>query len=529
MADIGLPKAVGAAKPEQAVHPIVEARAKLGRAEELRRSGALDKAQRICEELIAKHPDYVGALYTLGLILADKRDYRRAMSFLAQAVMLNPKDWMSLTALSGVYLRLGARVMATRTLEEALQRKPDDAGILVTLGEIYREEREYELGAGAYRRAGEIEPSLVSAGVGLGLCLTHLGQPAEAATAFQRVIAQQPQPEGENLATQALYSLCQLPPAFVSLDALSLLERATPSRKQTKEDFESSVAFARAAALDKAGRHREAWENLLAANRWPCRQAEADYRKDVTARQTVLSRAAKSPAMSRREDLYQDAPLSLFILGPSRSGKTTMERLVGMLDGVKRGYENPILENSARRTFQTAGLLTRSQAIELPPELDELYRGFYFEELKERAGSAKVFTNTHPGRIVEAYRVAGALRRTRFIFIKRDIEDIVLRIFMKRYSGGNSYAYSVETIREYVSWYYAMIDRLAVLLPGISLVIRYEDMIADPRAALGQAAELCGLIAGDMDIRALGDDRHCAEPYRDFLAASTAEAPARQA
>ena len=222
-------------------HPIIETRLRLGRAEELRRARKLDKAQRICEDLVKEHPDYVGALHTLGLILADKREYPRAMSCLAQAVMRNPKNWTSLTALSGVYLRLGAPVMAARTLEQALQRNPDDAGILVTLGEIYRDKREYEAGADTFRRAAQIEPSFVAAHIGLGLCLTHLGQLAEAAEAFQRVIGGDGSSQadgGENLPQQALYALCQLPPAFVSVDALSLLSRAAPSRKQTKEEFE---------------------------------------------------------------------------------------------------------------------------------------------------------------------------------------------------------------------------------------------------------------------------------------------------
>ena len=36
-----------------------------------------------------------------------------------------------------------------------------------------------------------------------------------------------------------------------------------------------------------------------------------------------------------------------------------MVGLVGKLDGVKRGYENPIIENAAVRSIQTAGLPTR--------------------------------------------------------------------------------------------------------------------------------------------------------------------------
>lgn len=73
-----------------------------------------------------------------------------------------------------------------------------------------------------------------------------------------------------------------------------------------------------------------------------------------------------------------------------------MERLVSLLNGVKRGYENPITDNAVRRTFQTAGALTSSLYENLPASLESSCREIYLEELKRRAGSAKVFTNTHP-------------------------------------------------------------------------------------------------------------------------------------
>ena len=76
----------------------------------------------------------------------------------------------------------------------------------------------------------------------------------------------------------------------------------------------------------------------------------------------------------------ESPPRSIFIFGPSRSGKTTLERLIATCDGVKRGYENPILENSVRGAFRTAGLPTRERIIELPPQLDDLFRTFYWED-----------------------------------------------------------------------------------------------------------------------------------------------------
>ncbi len=500
------------AKPGRASNPLIEARAKLDEAEALRRAGQFDRSQAICEGLVSRYPDYVGALHTLGLVHADKRDNSRALSCLVRAAMLNPKDWRTLTALSGVYLLLGASEMAAQTLEQARRLKPEDASIAHTLGEIYREEREYELAAEAFRMAHSLDPSLYVAAMGLGWSCTHLGRLAEAAAVFEGLV------ERGSHGIRTLHALSQLPAPLVNVDLLSLLDGLVMDEKEDRQEFESLVAATRAVALDKAGKHAEAWANLVAANRRPFLKSRDAYRKGLRWQEASLAQVRGGRIEAGAGGAGQSGQaLSLFILGPSRSGKTTMEQLLGTLDGVKLGYENPIVENAVRRAFQTEGLLTSSRFVTLPLNLDALWRDFYVDDLKKRAGSANVFTNTHPGHIDDAVRIATALPSARFIFMKRDADDIALRIYMKQYGVANYHAFDIGNIRDHVAWYNRMIDGLAERLADVSRVIRYEDMIADPANALRSVAGLCGLDPPKGPIPALGDDRGCAKPYRDFM------------
>ena len=160
----------------------------------------------------------------------------------------------------------------------------------------------------------------------------------------------------------------------------------------------------------------------------------------------------------------------------------------------------------------------------LPPGFDGLCRDIYLgEELTRRAGSAKVFTNTHPSRIHDAARIAAAFPGVRFIFVKRNLEDNLLRIYMRKYTRGNSYAYDLKSARDHVIWYHQMIDVLAEKFPDIVRVIQYEEMVADPAATLRVAAELCGLPMTDKPLPEIGDDRGCAAPYRELMAAALAD------
>lgn len=169
-----------------------------------------------------------------------------------------------------------------------------------------------------------------------------------------------------------------------------------------------------------------------------------------------------------------------------------------------------------------SGLLTLSNFTEFPKSLDGEFRKFYLEELRERAPHARIFTNTHPHAIHNVGRLATALPNCRFVFVKRNSYDLALRIFAMKYKSGNQYAYNIKTILEYLTWYHGMVDIWLEKLPSVCRVINYENMIADPRAALQTIVELCGAPLSDGVLTDLGDDRGCAIPYRGMIDSSLA-------
>ena len=497
--------------------PLRETRDQLEQAERLRMGGELERARAICEPLVVRYGDYFGALHTLGLIYADQGNYPMALGLLVRAAMHNPRSWMTLTALSGVYLGLGAREMAAHTLEQARQIEPKEVSVLMTLGEIYNQEREYELAQNAYREALALEPKFEGAAAGLATCCTHLGQHAEAAKVLEGFVKRGIR------SLDLLSGLNQLPQSLLSIDVLKEVDKLVAAKAKGEDKnkdrarFETSIAFIRAKCLDYAGRYTEAWELLVPANRTLFNQEDASLQSE--RHRASLTWLQENPKKARRSSDRGGKTISLFILAPSRSGKTTLENLLGTLDGVQRGYENPIVENAVKGAFQSAGLLTSNLFEALPLQYHSLARDIYLEELARRAGSARVFTNTHPAHISNAARMAAAFPNTRFIFVKRNLEDNALRIYMRKYRRGNSYSYDLKSAREHIIWYHEMIDLLAERLGDRARIIHYEEMVADPAGALRVAADLCGLDMPDGPLPPIGDDRGCAEPYRELIAA----------
>jgi len=499
--------------PVRAAKPLEDSFMRMREAEQLRQQRRFDRAQRICESLVREHPDYVAAHHTLGLIHTDKKNFDRAFDHLSRAAMLDPRSWITLTALGNVCLELHANDMALLALEQARAIKPRDANVLVTLGEVYRREREYERAKEAYREAVALEDNLLPAIMGLGWACMELGQNAEAVDAFEGLIKR-----GMS-APAVLFALTGLPSAYINVDLLAELDKLPRGQTESEREFEQLAAFVRISALDKAGHYAEAWQQLVSVNRAIFLAGQEAFRDWSKRQQTSLAKFRANPmkAVSNNRDSGQ--PISLFIIGPSRSGKSTLEQLVTTLEGVKCGYENPSVERAVRRTFQSEGLLTTSDFEMLPPGLYPQCRDIYLGELAQRVGSATVFTNTTPGNIYVAPLMAATFPNLRFIFLKRDMTDNVLRIFQRKYHKGNPYSYDLKATRDYVAWYHQMIDLMAKKLPDIVRIVHYEDMIADPAAALRIAADLCGLPMTDKPLPKIADDRGCAEPYREFIAA----------
>ncbi len=374
-----------------------------------------------------------------------------------------------------------------------------------------------------YEKAIAVRPAYADAHINLGIALWGHGRQEEAIPHYEKVLAISPNYvetlKNRGDALTVLLALTHLPEPVLTIDALAQIEKLVRKGGPQQADFENLAGFVRAKVLDKANRHVEAWQQFVSANR-TLFLADPGKLLEMSAREAAnLERLRDSAPLAITGAIEEGHAISLFILGPSRSGKTTMEKLVSTLEGVKRGYEDGIIEDTVRRACETTGLHSTIWLEDLPHALHPLCRNIYTEELAHRVGSARIFTNTHPIRIHNADLVVGTFPNARFLCIKRDVEDNVLRIYMRKYRTGNIYGYDLKAARDHVVWYHQMIDLLAQKLPEIVRVIHYEDVIAGPAAVLRVAADLCGLPMVQRPLPSLGDDRGCAAPYRQFMAA----------
>jgi hypothetical protein len=306
-----------------------------------------------------------------------------------------------------------------------------------------------------------------------------------------------------------LQLLAGLPGDLVKTDVLSII--STLRAPKTRQE-EATISFIRADALSQRGKYAEAWKALVTANDIMYRETETAWQKQRQHDLQFVEHLRSSPVVAP-SPLGDGQPKSLFLLGPSRAGKTTAELLISSLPGVKRGFENSIVEKSIMRSFQEAALPPRARLKDLPKSMEPQFRSHYQALLIARASECSVFTNTHPGMMLDALRLATLLPSAKFVLVKRNIDDLTLRIFMKVFMDGHPYAYNLDAIRTYVQTYYSVLDLLAEKLPERTITISYEEMIADPKGTRDAMAKLSMLPAAETPLPDLGNDCGCANHY----------------
>ncbi len=490
-----------------------ESRHQLQEAETLRREGDYDRAEAICLSLLQKCPNYFGALHTIGLVYADKERPNDAIRYLVQAAMINPHSWMTLTALAGEYLLQDAKEMASAALQRALEIHPSDPATHVTLGEVSLRQRDYLLAYQSFAKAIELAPDLEEPYLGFAKACNHLGRYEEGSDALHRLL----EFKAPTLSIMGQISL--LPGTYQRRDLLADLDSI--KNEQAPDDLVHQVgdAFIRCYALGQLGRYEEAWQYALKGNQTVAAAAKNEIIMELQSTETRVRWCQEQIGQLKgREISDPNYPTSLFILGPSRSGKTTTESLFSSQEGVTRGYENLAINNAVTTAYQMGGLMSLPSLGQLPEQLYPIVKDVY----RKLLGDAALVTNTSPGHIWDTPFFFKAIPNLRCVFVKRNPEDLMLKIFMKYYNEANTFSYDLRALQKYLALYYKMIDLVCEAFPTRCKVIHYDQLVADPKKSLEQMCALCDITPDYSSLPDIPDDRECSAPYRQMMAAEMA-------
>ena len=307
----------------------------LGEAEMLRRNGKREDAERICQQILDREPEHLGALRMLAVIANDDERFVIAEGLFRRVVTLSPENAAALGDL-GQFLSEQSRFPeAIDVLQQASAIADTNPRIWLALGDLLAIVGRTADALAAYDKSLEFAPDEAAALTGRGHMLRIAGRKDDAIAAYQKAIDATPD------AGDGWWNLASLH-GYTFNDGNVEEMRALLAKGGMAPESEVPLRFAHARAMEQRGDFAGAWAQFSRANAMKRSQIKYDpVEAEVTNRKIIDTFSEKLLKQSSADTPTDQTPV--FIVGMPRSGSTLIEQIIASHSNVSGLGELPYL------------------------------------------------------------------------------------------------------------------------------------------------------------------------------------------
>ncbi|MCG6656233.1 methyltransferase domain-containing protein [Halomonas campisalis] len=404
-----------------------------------------DDRQRQVQALLAQQPETAQERRRVGLALMRLKAYRHALPHLEAAAAEMPESVELLGSIAQAHLYGNDYPQALTLLERALDRAPERFDLLYLKATALLASRRVEDAIALFRRCSEVAPATAKS----LKALSRYVPLSQAHWDLLETIAQNPEAETEERA-----------------DAL----------------------FALGGRRLGEGKLQEAFVYFHEGNRcyWPIAPTNA-----LPWEKLLRHIVATYPAglFQRFAEAQSDLMPEVFIVGPSRSGKSLVESLLAEHPEIDKGGERFDFMDQVREAAGAYETLNGFIEALTPEDMPELRHG-YLGRIGHRGG---MVTNTHPDAIFMLGILGLMFPKTPIIFCMRGLLDLGMAAYFTKYDTGNKHSYDLRTLGEYIATYEKAMQHWANVLPNPIVLVEYSDLVKDPDHVAGNIYHSLGL------------------------------------
>jgi tetratricopeptide (TPR) repeat protein len=398
-----------------------------------------------------------------------------AAALYVRAERADPDDFRAPLSLATIDLRQGRPDLALPRLRRAAALKPDLGDAWHNLGAAAQALELWDEAADAYGRALALQPEAVETRRNHAIALAVLGRIAEAEAEHRRLAA---------APATRLWALTRL--ALMRPDAVTEAELGEMRRggDDASGDLDTRIGlwFGLGAALERRGSDDAAFDAFAAGNRLKRAQLAARPGADPAAVLELHRGSARRvraafglDGLAGRQGLGLSTAAPIFVVGMPRSGSTLIEQILSAHPDVRSLGETAVLPR----------LLERGLPAALGPDADQAaLRGLarrYLEAVRARGwrGAGRFVDKT-----LENYLHVGAIAlmfpRAVILHAVRDPLDTCLSCWRQLFAEGAETLYDLGEIgAEYVAYRETM-EHWRAVLPGRVIDVDHEALVADP-------------------------------------------------
>jgi len=386
---------------------------------------------------------------------------KEAIEFAKTLTELYPKASKIWNIMGAAAAQIGEPEQAIFAFQKMLLLDPNDADAHNNIGNALSIQGKLDEALIAYGKALVIKPDFADAHNNIGNTFDEQGRLKEAISAYKEALAVKPD------LTQAASNLLKSHVGLLNSEDLSFCEKLNDSISTNTKN--PSHLFFQANLHMHKGELDEAFNKFCSANKMKLGETKGAS-KDLDQAHKTLSRINEWTPDHKK--IADRGLTKLFLFGPSRSGKSSLEHLLNESHQVMPLYEANKLDKVP---------LTRKLTFE---------EVFFRNEKELLHDGYNVVISTSPSSIFYSNRLIDELSRTYFVIIKRDQRDIAAEIFTNEYKKGHFYSYDPMLTIEYVNVYYELCEALKAKIPERCISLNYTELTESPEDSIDQIGQL---------------------------------------
>lgn len=460
----------------------------LGEAEMLRRNGKLADAERLCQAILDREPEHIGALRLLAVIANDDARFAIAEGLFRRVLSLAPGNAAALADL-GRFLGEQSRFPeAIEVWQQAAEIEDSNPRTWLTLADLLAIVGRTDDALAAYEKSLELAPGEPAALAGRGHMLRIAGRKAAAIESYRRAIDAQPDAGSGwwNLASMHGY-----PFNDVNVGEMQELLAAA----DIAPDSEVPLRFALARALEQRGDYDGAWAQYASANALKRVHVQYDPVETELAHRNIVD-TFTAELVQQQQATTPAEPTPVFIVGMPRSGSTLVEQIISSHSKVSGLGELPYLimmthslrAGSNDQIHYPAAVTALDDA-----RLTGLGRSYLHYATTHREVDTPFFTDKMPANFSHVGLIRMILPHARIIDARRHPLATCVANFRYLFAQGKNQTYDLTELAEYYLLYDEIMRHWNALFPGAILTVNYEDVVADLDGEVRRMLEFCGL------------------------------------
>ena len=460
------------------------------------RDGQLREAAQACDQLNQRFPDYDSGWYTASQLALLLKEPELGVRAIDHALTLSPgkPEWLlqRIECMGAMGDKAGATELARQLAPHPLDGPVLSSQFAFALSKLGL----FELALPHYQRACDLRPEDSRHFYNLATVQRFLGDIDGAESALDTCLRLNPADAEAHLLRSGLR------PRSVESNNIDALE-AAHGRAESHPKSRAQLCYALAKELEDIGEYARAFDYLAEGS--ALRRKGLRYNPDEDLKTIEAIRSSFGAEQFERDIQGHINAEPIFVVGMPRTGTTLVERVLGSHSVVKSVGEQMTFslqllkhcnEVEGAPATSTSELVSRSLSVDFAALGQD-----YVSAARPTIDPQAHFVDKMPLNFLYLGMIRLALPKAQVVLLKRDPMDTCFAVFKTLFERVYPFSYDLVELANYFVAYRRLTDHWLNIMPEFIHVIRYEELVSEPRPVIEDLLDYCGLSFEDNCLR----------------------------